>query len=97
VPVYIETERISLMERKNFTQKQLDVISFLIKHYPQGIGTDDPEIRRVADSIIDRDGGLVELIDSDETLSGDCYRLTDAGADAFRADAEERAREAENN
>jgi len=41
----------------NFTQKQLDVTRLLIKHYPQGNGTDNPEIRRVADSIIDRGGG----------------------------------------
>jgi hypothetical protein len=84
------------MERKNLTPQQLDVINLLLVNYPQGIGTDHPEIRRVADSIIAR-GGLVELIQNDETPTGDCYRLTDAAAEAYRADAEERAREAVNN
>jgi hypothetical protein len=44
----------------------------------------------VANSIIDR-GGLVELVDSDETPTGDAYRLIDSGAEAYRRDAEERA------
>ena len=39
--------------------------------------------------------GMVELIDSDETPTGDAYRLTDAGAEAFRDGAEELGREAE--
>lgn len=85
------------MERQNFTQEQLDVLNLLIKHYPKAIGTDDPKVRQVADSIIDRGTGLVELIDSDETPTGDAYRLTDDGAKAFREDAEDRAREAESN
>lgn len=76
---------------QNFTRKQLDVLDLLKKHYPSGIGTDDPETRHVADSIIER-GGLVELVDSDETQTGDAYVLTDGGAEAFRRDAEERAK-----
>jgi hypothetical protein len=82
------------MERKSFTKQQTEVLRLLIRHYPQGIGSDDPEIRRVADSIIDRGTGLVECIDSDETPTGDCYRLTDLGAAAYRANAEEHAMEA---
>ena len=82
---------------QDYTQKQLEVLRLLIKHYPQGIGTDDPEIRRVADSIIDRGTGLVELIDRDETPTGDAYRLTDAGAEAFREGAEGLGREAKSN
>jgi hypothetical protein len=53
--------------KQHYTQKQLDVLNLLIKHYRQGVGPDDPEIRRVADSIIDRGTGVVELIDSVET------------------------------
>jgi hypothetical protein len=86
---------------KRFTRKQTELIALLKKHYPQGISTDDPEVRQVSDSLIERgnESGLhlVELIDNDETPTGDCYRLTDAYAEAFRTDAEERAREAESN
>jgi hypothetical protein len=39
----------------------------------------------------------VEVVDTDETPTGDAYVLTDAGADAFRENAEQRAREAEQN
>jgi hypothetical protein len=84
-------------ETKNFTKRQLEALDLLKKHYPSGVGIADSDARAVFDSIIDRGTGLVELIDSDETPTGDCYRLTDAGADAFRADAAERAREAEQN
>ena len=59
------------------------------------------EICRVCDELIERGDksglALVELVDNDETPTGDCYRLTDGYASAFRADAEERAQEAENN
>lgn len=81
----------------NFTKRQLDALELLKKHYPSGVGIADSDARAVFDSIIERGTGLVELIDSDETPTGDCYRLTDAGANAFREDAEERAREAEQN
>jgi hypothetical protein len=80
--------------KQHYTQKQLDVLNLLIKHYRQGVGPDDPEIRRVADSIIDRGTGVVELIDSVETsrrLPAMHYRLTDAGAEAFRAVQERRS------
>lgn len=88
-------------ERQHFTKEQTEMLNFLKKHYPQGISTDHPKVCRVCDSLIERGDesglALVELIDNDETPTGDCYRLTDAYAEAFRDDAEDRAREAESN
>jgi hypothetical protein len=82
------------MERQNFTKRQLEALDLLNEKYPSGVGIEDSETRAVFDSLIERGTGLVELVDTDGTPSGDAYVLTDAGADAFREDAEQRAREA---
>jgi hypothetical protein len=68
---------------QNFNRKQLEALDALKSVYPSGIWI-EPEGRPIFDSLIDRGSGLVELIDSDETPSGDAYRLTDQGAEAFR-------------
>jgi hypothetical protein len=73
-----------MMERPNFTKRQLEALDHLKKHYPSGVGIEDPEARAVFDSLIARGTGLVELVQTDETPTGDAYVLTDAGADAFR-------------
>ena len=80
-----------------FTDRQLDALELLKKVYPSGVGISDSEARAVFDSLIERGSGMVELVDTDETPTGDAYKLTDAGADAFRDDAEERGRDADLN
>ncbi|HKH15174.1 MAG TPA: hypothetical protein VKA47_11025 [Solirubrobacterales bacterium] len=86
---------------KNLTRKQTEMLGFLGRHYPQGISTDDPGVRGVCDSLIERgdESGVhtVELRDNDEMPTGDCYRLTDPYAEAWREESEEQARGAENN
>ena len=72
------------MEHQNFTKRQLEALDLLKKHYPSGVGIEDQEARAVFDSLIARGTGLVELVQTDETPTGDAYVLTDAGADAFR-------------
>jgi hypothetical protein len=86
-----------MMERQNFTPRQLDALDLLKKHYPSGVGIEDSEARAVFDSLIARGTGLVELVQTDETPTGDAYVLTDAGADAFREDDDERRRDADLN
>jgi hypothetical protein len=81
----------------NFTEKQTEALEMLKKHYPQGVGVTEDWGRAIFDSLIERGTGLVELVPTDETPTGDAYRLTDAGAKAYLEDAEERAAEAGNN
>jgi hypothetical protein len=83
------------MGGRNFTKRQLDALDLLKKHYPQGCSMVDPEDRAVFDSLIARGTGLVELVETDETPTGDAYVLTDADADAFREDADERGQQAD--
>ncbi len=71
----------------NFSRKQIDAIDALCAVYPSGIWIEE-EGRAVFDSLIDRGSGLVELIDSGETPDGTAYRLSDAGAEAFRENAQ---------
>jgi hypothetical protein len=82
---------------ENFLPIQLEALKRLVKEYPHAVGIEDDWARVVFDSLIRRGTGLVELIETDETPTGDAYILTDAGADAFREGIDERAREAENN
>jgi hypothetical protein len=77
------------MERPNYTRRQLDAHDLLKKKYPSGVGIEDADARAVFDSIIERGTGLVELVESDETPTGDAYVLTDAGADAFRENVQD--------
>jgi hypothetical protein len=84
-------------ERQNYTERQTEALELLKKHYASGVGVADSEARAVFDALVARGTGLVELIATDETPTGDAYVLTDAGADAFREEAEERARDAEQN
>jgi hypothetical protein len=57
------------------------------------------EVEFVFDSLIERGeetgASLVKRVAFPGTPTGDADRLTDAGAEAFREDAAERAREAE--
>jgi hypothetical protein len=82
------------MQQQNFTPRQLEALDFLKRIYPSGAGIAVGDHRAVFDAIIERGSGLVELIDSDETPTGDAYRLTDEAAEAFREDAGDRAGEA---
>ena len=84
-------------ERPSFTGRQTEALELLKKYYPEGVTMLDgrgPRRIRIADR---RGTGLVELVETDETPTGDAYRLTDAGADAFREDADERRGQADLN
>jgi hypothetical protein len=72
-----------------YTPRQLEALDYLKKKYPSGVGIEDPEARAVFDSLIARGTGLVELVETDETPTGDAYVLTDAGADAFRENVQD--------
>jgi hypothetical protein len=82
---------------ENFTPKQLEALDLLKRKYPSGVGIKEEWARIIFDSLIERGTGLVELVDTDETPTGDAYVLTDAGADAFRDNAEDASRVAGSN
>jgi hypothetical protein len=82
---------------ENFTPKQLEALDLLKAVYPRGVGIEDQESRAVFDSLMVRKPSMVEQLDYDDSPSGDCYRLTDDAAEAFRGVSEELAQSAAGN
>lgn len=79
------------MERQAFTPKQLEALDMLIRVYPSGVSISDPEARVVFNSLVARDSGLVELVPYASVPSEDAFVLSDAGAEALRAETTEAA------